>query len=192
MATTSGTCGVGTGTNGATAATFATFSIQKHGTTLAGCPECPFECSHCIDDIASDTYQVVITGVVNAGGDTNCADYNGTWIVAPVAKCQYETGDLTFSSPPQNCSSYAIVELIFDNAETLFGCNDGGSDVHAMRVWLFYGTSTTCVQSACRHAFQHSQIDKYDCDGLNEFALSAGPDPWFCDVSSATCTVTAL
>jgi len=144
MATTSGTCGVGTGTNGATAVTFDNFSIQKHRTTQSGCPDCPFECSHCIDDIASDAYQIVITGVVNAVGDTNCSEYNGTWIVSPVDQCSYATGNLTFSSAPRNCSIYADVELNFDNAETLFGCNDGASDVHAIRVWLFWGTSTTC------------------------------------------------
>ena len=191
MDTVTGTCGVGTGTNGTTAVTFDTFSIQKHSTVQTGCPDCPFECDHCVDDIASDRYQVVITGAAAVAGN-DCPDFNGTWIVAPTNPCRYSSGDQDFIILPV-CNSKAQVLLEFGPASDIANCNDPPTDVHALHVWLTAGhSSTVCTLSLCTYAFKHSQVARYDCDDINNLSLTIADDPDGCDVSGATCVVTSL
>ncbi len=72
FSTSSGTCGVGTGTNGVTAVTFDQFSIQRALSSPPHdeCPECECECS----GTPPLELEVIISGITGSCGATDCAD----------------------------------------------------------------------------------------------------------------------
>lgn len=181
ISSTSGTCGVGTGSN---SGTFDDFSIQKHHFTLAGCPECVGTCTLCVDDLVSEHYQVVITGVV---GPEDCSSANGTWILGGLG-CTVRTGDLDFEVAAA-CSSKSRIVLHFERF-ALGGC-DAPANYYQVSVFISVGPTATCL-SNCRVDFVASKTTKYDCDDLVDLSLSPGGAPQYCDPSSGTCKVTSL
>ena len=179
-----GTCGLGTGTNAATPVKFDNFRILNHEQSQSNCPDCRGTCRWCIDDLVAERYQVVITGVTGAN---DCSDFNGTWILTGFG-CGFDTGVLDFVTQP-GCSGDSSLRLLFIFYDLL--CVSP-ADTYSVRVLFGGGSSTTCVADDCgKPAFLDYQNDEYDCDDLIELSLAPGNPP-VCDVSSATCTVTAL
>ncbi len=185
METTTGTCGVGTGTNSVTAVTFDLFSIQKHAVDLAGCPKCEGACNVCLDDLVAERYQVVISGVV---GLEDCADSNGTWILSGHT-CKFSTGTLNFDVASA-CIAGSQIIMRFQQFD--HGLCDSPADYYQVAVLIAPDEATTICVDNCRATFVASQATEYDCDDLVNLSLTPGAAPQYCDPSSATCIVTAL
>jgi hypothetical protein len=165
--------GVGTGTTSASLP-FDAFLFSKHASELSGCPQCVDNCNQCTDGVAPERIQAVIDGVAEQGNCPNCNLYNGTWILKTIGNCCWEnktSGTVCTGTPGTTNPSVRL-------------CLSGG-------VLTVYLGGTTDVTRDPMGTFYFSYEGTLDCTVLNYST------PWsvtnnYCNLSSATCAVTAL
>ena len=142
-------------------------------------------CCYLCDDSTPEEIQVVIAGVTDDFGCSNCSQFNGTYVLPWTDTCEWEL--CTTLSPNPTCSfSTAQSALITLTNSILFGTLT--TEV-AIRIY----TSSNCSSGLiATQTFQNTtSSSRTDCEYVSESVSNFGSTT-FCDWSSATCTLTAL
>jgi hypothetical protein len=136
-------------------------------------------CAGCIDGNAPGRFMVQISGVATAGSCAGCSLFNGTWILTPNGVCKWKSASATGTV----CTGC----LISDPYVTL--------EIAAGVLSVSLIGSTDCTRTPpgrFNHAFS-GQLDCVNLSGFNgPWTLEQAPTSGWCDLSGATCTVTAL
>ena len=180
ISTTSGTCGLGTGTIGPNNVGFTDFSIQTHDEVVGGCPKCcdPV-CSPCTSGPPCHI-QVAISGVIGncPGPGTACASFmNGTFILVPRvdggADCDWEYSGL----PANDCNLIQIRAILRNISGSIYQLSVGFSTAWGGSfddAWTIFDDTASIV----------------DCNNWN-FSLNP-VSTTDCQIFGSSCVVTAL
>ena len=141
------------------------------------CPDCcGTNCIHCQTGTAPNQYQIVVAGVGNASC-SDCGDFNATWVV-DFAGIDGHPCLWTYTLSSTICTA-TILSIEFFNP----GSPQNGSVLVAFEVSLF---GTRALHFLKTNVFGAPM----DCE-LSSFSVG-GPASSQCNISGATCTVTAL
>lgn len=143
-------------------------------------------CCHLCQDSTPLEYQVVLSGVANSFGCSNCPEFNGTYIVPFVDNCLWRLC-VTFNPDP-SCSGTTVQSMQIEITQGLGFFSTLTSQVE-FELYTSQDCSTGLVTTP---TFANSSSGirtncEYSSTSFGSVAMGS-----FCDWSSATCTLTAL
>jgi len=142
-------------------------------------------CCYLCGDSTPLEMQVVLAGVANDTGCSDCSEFNGTYILPATDACEWQL--CTGFDPDPNCSSTTVqsMRITMTNSRLL------GTTTTEVKCQLY--TSADCSSGFVgQQVFQNTTSNaRVYCEYSSE-NISASASSTFCDWSSATCTVTAL
>jgi hypothetical protein len=172
---------------------FDNFVLSKHKFEDSTCPQCEAAnvCSVCDSSVAPTDYQVVLTGVTDDTGCTNCGNFNATFIVSPAA---LQLGG--------NVCQFGHTCAWHNRFEPTDVCCTGGSASMCVAVYHdnIFGSLRTRVSATCYAGggdqevmFDINHGAAPDCLEFNNTDVPfAADEVGSCQGDSATCTLTAL
>lgn len=167
-------CGTGSGT---TDVKFNDFLFGVNRVDDEECYHCAAALSCCQGGNPPDNMQVVISGVTNKVGCTNCEVYNATWILAQDAGlCQWtlNRGDLS-----ADCSAFPGIRIQLSTFSATI-----------LRLVCFHQTSLTPTGAFLKQTT--SSPNNPNCETLEDFELDTEPSEAACEGSGSTVLVTSV
>ncbi|MCE5268907.1 MAG: hypothetical protein LLG00_13595 [Planctomycetaceae bacterium] len=136
-------------------------------------------CGSCTDGKAPGRFMVQISGVTNAGACTGCSLFNGTWILTPNPQtlCCWQSANETGNL---GCAGFT------NPGVTL--CLANGF----IKVTLAASTDQTRVMPGSFSAAFTGTLDCLTLSFSGPWTLAQSPSDGWCNLSGATCTLTAL
>ncbi len=176
---------VGLGTGNSSNVSFDDFSFTVHEERSSTCNKC-LACAACLNHRTPAKWQVVLAGL--ASPDADCPSLNGTWILTmrdSPAACFWITEPQDFLIQAPTCGDKTCLYL---------RVSDGlcaSPDNYAIIVGILGCENSTTDCEVCGD-FIHTQNEKYRCREISGFDVPRDPAATQCDISAATCTITAL